>query len=130
MVNQTNKHSVLIVDDDPSYRSILQTIFSDGSYTVSIAIDGRDALQQLQVDPVDLLITDLQMPNVDGVSLVQEVKRHYPATVVIAMSAYTDEERYRTFLSNQPCPYLPKPFRRAEVLEMASALLQQSRASN
>ncbi|MDP8244958.1 MAG: response regulator [Candidatus Hinthialibacter antarcticus] len=127
MVNLTDKHSVLIVDDDRSYRSILQTIFADGSYTVSLAEDGKDALEQLQISPVDLVITDLQMPNLDGVSLIQEVKRYYPATAVIVMSAYTDEERYRTFLSHGSCPYLPKPFRRADVLDMACELLQQPR---
>lgn len=130
MVKLNDKHSVLIVDDDQSYRSILQAVFSDGSYTVSTAEDGRDALQRLKTNPVDLVITDLQMPDVDGVSLIQEMKRYYPTTMVIVMSAFADEERYRSFLSDQPIRCLPKPFRRTEVLEMANELLQKARIND
>ncbi|MBZ0258836.1 response regulator [bacterium] len=123
MVQLNEKHTILIVDDDQSYRSILQTVFSDGSYSVSTAEDGRDALQRLQINPVDLVITDLQMPNLDGVSLIQEVKRRYPSTLFIVMSAFADEERYHSFLANQPIRCLPKPFRRTEVLDLAKELL-------
>lgn len=126
MVQLNDRHTILIVDDDQSYRSILQAVFSDGSsYSVSTAEDGRDALQRLQTNPVDLVITDLQMPNLDGVSLIQEVKRRYPSTLFIVMSAFADEERYHSFLSNQPIRCLPKPFRRSEVLDLAKELLHQ-----
>ncbi len=126
MVRLTEKPSILIVDDDRSYRSILKTVFSDGYYSVSTAEDGQAALQRMKAKPVDLVITDLQMPNLDGVSLIQEVKRFYPETGVIVMSAYSDEERYRTFVSHESLPCLPKPFRRAEILDMASGLLDES----
>lgn len=124
MVQLNDKHTILIVDDDQSYRSILQTIFSDSSYSVSTAENGKDALDLLQSNPVDLVITDLQMPNLDGVSLIQEVKRRYPTTLFIVMSAFAEEERYHSFLSNQLIRCLPKPFRRTDVLDLANELLQ------
>ncbi|MBI1388967.1 MAG: response regulator [bacterium] len=123
------KHSILIVDDDRSYRSILSNVFARSDYRVSTAEDGQAALQLMESLPYDLVITDLQMPNVDGVALIQTLQNRFPQTRVIVMSAYADEDRYRSFLSNLSCRCLPKPFRRLDVLEMASQMLQDGPAN-
>lgn len=126
MVKLDDSYSILIVDDDKSYRSILSAVFSDGSYTVSTAEDGQDALNILERNPFDLIITDLQMPKVDGLSLIQAVKSRFPDTRVLVMSAYSDNDQYKTFLNRNNCPCLAKPFRRTEVLNMANSLLTPS----
>lgn len=116
--------SILIVDDDRSFRSILKTIFSTDRFSVATAEDGGSALQLIEKQRYDLVITDLQMPEVDGVSLSRILQNRYPNTQIILMTGLTDDERYKQFIESTKLKCLEKPFRRKEVLSIANRLLE------
>lgn len=77
---------ILVVEDDPQLSAFLLEVLSDSGYEVVLAGNGREAQQQLQRGRVDLLITDLVMPEQDGVSLIAAIKMRSPDLKIIAMS--------------------------------------------
>ncbi len=105
------KGKILVVDDDPTLLHILvDTLTALGYQTVS-AEDGIAALDMLQSeygDSFDLMITDIRMPNMDGVTLLKRVRRYYPAMPVLFISGAATENM---IMEASPDGYLSKPFR-------------------
>ena len=79
--------SILIVDDEENIRSLLQEKLEDSGYQVTAADDGKSALKLLKDQQFDLLLTDIIMPDTDGLELIRYVKEHFPDLKIIAMSA-------------------------------------------
>ena len=120
------KFSILIVDDDRSFRSAVQTCFPANEYAVATASDGRDALDRIEAGRFDLVITDLQMPRMDGLTLIEFLCRRFPAMPLIVMTACTEKESYRRFLQNNSVNCLAKPFRKEALLSLAEKLLEKA----
>ena len=78
--------SVLVVDDEPGIREMMRLVLVDAGYQVTGAADGREALAVITKSPVDLVVTDMFMPEGDGFELLAEVKKHQPETRVIVVS--------------------------------------------
>ena len=94
MNSNKDKFSVLVVDDDPSYRSVLQTIYVRANFLVTTAENGKAAVRLMEKDHYDLVVSDLQMPEIDGASLYRFMQQYYPQTCVILMGADLKDERY------------------------------------
>jgi two-component system, chemotaxis family, chemotaxis protein CheY len=77
---------ILIIDDDASIRALLVAILEEGNHELREADDGRKGLRMFQDDPADLVITDVLMPEKDGVELIMELKEIDPDAKIIAMS--------------------------------------------
>jgi two-component system, chemotaxis family, chemotaxis protein CheY len=77
---------ILLVDDDPLVGTTLAPLLADRGYQVVLAADGRQALGQLRRQPIDVVVTDILMPEVDGLEVIRAVLRDYPGVAVIAMS--------------------------------------------
>lgn len=89
---------ILVVDDDPIFRAIVrETLAAIPCATVECE-DGEAALRQLSVEPFDLVITDINMPNRDGVELIFEMRRRWPDTKLIAVSGGTQRSGPDLFL--------------------------------
>ena len=80
-------HTILLVDDEPKLRDVLAVGLTDLGYRTLAAGSGREALDMLQREDVDLVLTDLRMPGIGGRELLQEIKRTRPALPVILMTA-------------------------------------------
>ncbi len=117
------KFSVLVVDDDPSFRTILKSIYTQANYTVNTAEDGEAASRLLEANPVDLVITDIQMPHINGIELAQIIHDRFPKTNVILMGSDLTDERYADYIAEYQCPCLTKPFRRDDVLQLSNRIL-------
>jgi DNA-binding NtrC family response regulator len=85
MINQPGSR-ILIVDDDPSILRTLQRLLSRAGYQVLQARDGREAIRLWRDQGADLVITDLHMPEKDGIQTIIELLSHAPGTRIIAMS--------------------------------------------
>ena len=79
-------YRLLVVDDDPNIRSLLQMLFSPEGYEVGVAKDGFDALAQMRGALPDLIITDLKMPNMSGFEFLSVLRRRFPQIPTIAIS--------------------------------------------
>ena len=75
-----------MVDDDPPLREALRRTLRRGGYHVEAAFDGHDALQRIRLAPPDVLVTDIIMPNHDGIELITAVRREFPQVKILAMS--------------------------------------------
>lgn len=69
------KKKILVIDDDPDLVDVLKVRLEGGGYAVATAFDGKEGLLKLPVEKPDLIIVDVMMPNMDGFSFVQEIKR-------------------------------------------------------
>ena len=92
----TSLATILVVDDEPSIRNLLSRFLSRSGYTVLESADGRDALEQLRQRKVDLLISDIVMPERDGLEILRALRKDFEGLKVIVMSGAFDGRFLRT----------------------------------
>lgn len=83
--------TVLVIEDDAAVRLLLVQALTDAGYQVSEAVDGRQGLAQFRAQPTDLVLTDLEMPTMNGLDLISELTRTYRQVKVMAMSGGPSE---------------------------------------
>lgn len=112
---------VLVVEDTPDIREVLVELLTDEGYEVHTADDGEQALEQLRKRDFDLMLLDLMMPRVDGITVLETLERENRAQPTIAMSAF-ERFRAKTRLHGVKA-FLVKPVGVEQLLgEVASAL--------
>jgi excisionase family DNA binding protein len=117
---------VLVVDDEESIRELLSRTLALGEYGAQVVSDARTALDMLRRDRWDLLIADLRMPEMDGLSLIREARRLHPTLPVIIITGYSSEASAIQAVNLGVVGYLVKPFRIPQVLSaVAKALGEQ-----
>ena len=114
---------VLVVDDEASIRDLLSQTLALAEYSVDVASDGRSALDRLRMQHYDLLIADLKMPGVDGLSLIREAKRLKSDLPVIIITGFSTESSAIEAVNLGVAGYLTKPFRVPQVLAAAARAL-------
>lgn len=100
----------LIVEDDQRMRELLEELLSREGYNVEKAGDGGNAFDALQRKAFDIVITDLRMPDADGISILQKTKELYPDTLVIVITAYGTVESAIEAMKLGAYDYIQKPF--------------------
>lgn len=121
--------TALIVDDcAPDRRLAGGLLEKDSDLEVLYAADGLDALNQIRQRPPDVVISDLNMPNLDGLELVSTLKREYPAVPVVLMTAQGSEEIAVRALQEGAASYVPKRRLAAELLETVGRVLSATHA--
>ncbi len=114
---------VLVVDDESTIRDLLSKTLALAEYDVDMAPDGRTALERLRIIPYDLLITDLKMPGVDGLTVIREARRLKADLPVIIITGFSNEASAIEAVNLGVSGYLTKPFRVPRVLAAASKAL-------
>ena len=114
---------VLVVDDESSIRELLQKTLALAEYEVDTAPDGRAALERLRLGNYDLLIADLKMPGMDGLTLIREAKRLKADLPVIIITGFSTESSAIEAVNLGVAGYLTKPFRVPQVLAAAARAL-------
>ena len=109
---------ILVVDDEASIRDLLAKVLKD--YDVDVVPDGRSAIELLRLYPYNLLIVDLKMPGMDGLSVIREGKRLKADLRVIIITGYSTEASAIDAVNLGVDGYLTKPFRVNQVLEQAA----------
>jgi excisionase family DNA binding protein len=116
----TERPRILVVDDEASIRDLLAKTLALAEYDVDTATDGRSALERLRLYPYDLLIADLKMPGIDGLSVIREAKRLKADLPVIIITGYSTETAAIEAVNLGVSGYLTKPFRVPQVLAAAA----------
>jgi excisionase family DNA binding protein len=109
---------ILVVDDEASIRDLLAKVLKD--YDVDVVPDGRSAIELLRLYPYNLLIVDLKMPGMDGLSVIREGKRLRADLRVIIITGYSTEASAIDAVNLGVDGYLTKPFKVNQVLEQAA----------
>ncbi len=108
--SEAAKKTLLIADDGPNIRRILQAIFVKDGYDVHVAENGVRALEVAAAQPVHLLITDLIMPDMNGVELLQKIKQRQPHVTAIMITAYATIKTCVDAMHYGASDYITKPF--------------------
>ncbi len=108
--------TILIVDDEPNYRLILSEVLKDEGYEVFTAESGEAAMKVIRETDLDLVITDMLMPGIDGMELLNEVKIFDPDLPVIMITAFGEVEKAVAAMQAGAFNYLTKPFNNDELL--------------
>jgi len=117
---------ILVVDDEAAQRAILSEILTDEGHEVATAASGNEAMRHLAAQPCDLLITDLRMPDGDGLELLREAHRAAPDLEILLMTAYATVATAIEAMKNGAADYLQKPFRKDELVQRVRRLAERT----
>ncbi|MGC1456376.1 MAG: response regulator [Nitrospirota bacterium] len=119
---------ILVVDDEEGARDLFNTILTDEGYEVSLANGGEEALGLFKSNVFNLVITDIKMPVMDGLQLLQEIRKMGSKTDVIMVTAYGEVESYLKAMSLGAAEYINKPIRIKELKQIVHKVLTEQRA--
>jgi two-component system chemotaxis response regulator CheY len=115
----------MVVDDSASIRQVVRIALNGAGYNVIEASDGKDALGKLTGDKIHLVISDVNMPNMDGISFVKELKKHprYKFTPVIMLTTEAGKDKMAEGKAAGAKAWVVKPFQPPQMLDAVSKLI-------
>ena len=119
------KSKILVTEDDRVQREVIADILLRAEYDVATASSGREALELIEEDVFDLLLTDMRMPEMDGLALLREAKRRRPAMEVVVMTAHATVKTAITAMKEGAIDHLEKPFDKEELLVVVAKAVEQ-----
>jgi len=123
------KPTILIIDDDTSLRRVLEYNLQEAGYSVAAAAGGEEGLRLFaEVQPF-LVISDMKMPGMDGMQVLQSVKQRSPETPVIMITAFGSVDMAVEAMKAGAYDYITKPFNNAEVIARVNAVLRRTAPS-
>jgi len=117
--------SILVVDDSETVRQVLQMTLGNAGFDVLEAGDGIDALDKLSMGQVDMLITDLNMPNMDGLELIKRVRQEgtHRFTPIVMLTTESSEEKKMAGREAGASGWIVKPFKPEQLLKVVKMVL-------
>jgi two-component system, chemotaxis family, chemotaxis protein CheY len=117
--------TILIVDDSASIRQVVGITLKGAGYDIIEGVDGKDALSKLKGQKIHLVISDVNMPNMDGITFVKELKKlpEYKFTPVIMLTTESQEGKKQEGQAAGAKAWVVKPFQPAQMLAAVSKLI-------
>jgi DNA-binding NtrC family response regulator len=119
--------SILVVDDEEHLRTLLATILRQEGYAVETAVDGDEGLSRFRAGRFDLVLLDLKLPKVDGMSVLRAMMEHDPEALVIIITAYSTIDTAIQAIKLGAYHYVAKPFRPEELMIVVHKALERAR---
>jgi two-component system phosphate regulon response regulator PhoB len=116
--------TILVVDDDKLARVVVTDALSAAGYRVVEASDGKEALDAIDAQPLDLVVLDLLMPNLSGMDVLAHVRERHPRLRVLVLSSLDEPSLIEEAKRNGATEFLAKPFHPLEVLSGVQKLLE------
>ncbi len=121
------KGRVLVVDDDAFFRVLCSDILKNGGFLVKTASSGLEAVKIVENEPVDIVITDLVMPDINGLEVLQRTKQHNTLTDVIVITGFGSIESAVEALKNGASDYIRKPLNEDELLHTVTRSMEKKK---
>jgi DNA-binding NtrC family response regulator len=118
---------ILVADDEPEILANLKDLLAEEGYAVTTVGSGREALQALEASAFHLIITDMRMPEPDGLELLRIVKQRWPGTEVILLTAFASRETAREAMRDGALEYVEKPYKEFEMLMRVGRVFERQR---
>jgi len=115
--------SILIVDDNPNMSSLLVEMLEVFDYESVRASDGQDALEKMESGKFSMVITDMRMPNMTGLELLEKIKEKHPKLPVVLISGYSVDNGGLEDNKIKPDGFLAKPFMMSDIEKLLNSLL-------
>ncbi|HCS22330.1 MAG TPA: response regulator [Alphaproteobacteria bacterium] len=120
---QDNPRWILVADDEPSVRQFVERALNYAGFAVTAVPDGNAALAALEKRAYDLLLTDIVMPDLDGIALALKVSKDYPKTRILMMSGYANQRQRAHNLDCLAHEVISKPFTLEEITRRITTAL-------
>lgn len=120
----TKKLKILVCDDEKGVRESFNFILRN-SYELSFANDGPEALEHIKTHPIDLILLDIKMPEMDGLKVLKEVKKINPTIKVILVTGYSAIATAYRAIKAGASDYIPKPFDKDYILKTIERVLKE-----
>ena len=114
--------NIIIVDDERNVCMILENVFYDAGYQVASASNGFHALEKMKSFMPDIVLLDRNMPRMDGLTTLRHIRKEYPRTIVVMMSANDDERFISEAMNLGASDCIAKPFDNDEILSLVGRL--------
>ena len=116
---------ILTVDDSPSIRQMVKLVFEEAGYEVHQAVDGAEGLEKAKAKAVGMVVTDLNMPRMDGITLVRELRKlpTYKGVPIILLTTESDESFKKQAKEAGATGWITKPFKQEQLLAVAQKVL-------
>ncbi|MFH2093698.1 MAG: HD domain-containing phosphohydrolase [Pseudomonadota bacterium] len=124
MTNESERPSILIVDDEPMIRDLLENTMATTDFLSAFAENGRQALEKMSRTDFDIVITDIDMPIMDGIELAKIIKSDYTADVIV-MTGQIRKYQYDEIISIGASDFVEKPFSPREMVLRIKRVLQE-----
>jgi response regulator RpfG family c-di-GMP phosphodiesterase len=125
--DKSERARVLVVDDEETIREMLGEFLELEGYHVTTAVDGMEALDALDGAPFDLVLTDMKMPRMGGITLLEQMRKHAPSTVAVIMTGFGTVETAIDAMKRGAYDYILKPFKLEEVLCVVERAVEKRR---
>jgi|SRR5882672_10154007 len=119
------RQRVLVIDDNADVRSMIQALLESEGYAVSVAGNGREGMQLQRSNPAPVVVTDVFMPDKDGIETVYEMLQEFPQTKIVVVSGGTHRVNLnygRVAVTLGACKFLHKPFHPQELVDAVHEL--------
>ncbi len=118
---------ILVAEDDGAVQSFVSRALTHKGHEVTAVDDGVQALERLRTDSFDLLITDIVMPELDGIALALKVTKDYPDLPILLMTGYSAERQRAHNLDELICRVITKPFTLKQICAVADEVMAAQR---
>lgn len=115
---------ILVMEDDVNIGRGLATVLTDANYSVQVANDGQSALDAFKQDDFDLLIADIRLPDMNGLDVIKQVRRHTPNTKIIVITGFVSTSVAVDAMHNGVSDFLPKPFSENQIIKSVKTTLE------
>jgi len=120
-MRKNHKYRILVIDDDRIFRDTVSAVLKQAGFRIMGAVNGNEGLQICSENEIDIVITDIVMPDKEGIETIVELRNKYPEIKIIAMSGYPDLylDSAITFGADR---IIKKPFRNSEIISIVKEL--------
>jgi two-component system, NtrC family, response regulator HydG len=108
--------NILLIEDDVAFCHLLEKFLMKHKFLVTTSFSAQEAKNKIQLEKFDLILTDLRLPDIDGISLLTEIKKTRPTIPIVLMTGYSDVTTAVKAIQNGASDYISKPFNPEEVL--------------
>jgi CheY-like chemotaxis protein len=128
MRTEPSKYTILVVDDQELLRNLIDTFLSKLGHSCVTAIDGVDALEKMKGNKIDAVVTDMRMPNMDGITLTSKISIRYPGLPVMIMTAFDEGATAGLAITVGARDFIRKPFSLNEFSVRLHKMINDSQA--
>ena len=123
VAKMSDKNRILIVDDDETVRSSYRRSLEGISSNIALARDGEEALQTMEQGPFDVVLLDVRMPGIDGMSVLRTIKEKWPESEVVIITGYPTVDSAKQAVRLGAYDYVAKPVGPQEVIDVTDGAI-------